>query len=221
MIMLFIIAANNDNKVTLYLLLACAIIGFIFAGGFFVWEKTDKLKALNKNLLSSSNTDIKKKRRNIRTGNIVLKVFIIAISLALAFSFTVLLGDALFYKGSTYEVKEIINGQDVVCYVTETGQKYHKGTCGYLKSKIKTTMYQAEKEGYSPCSACWDYPKPKYKTTTHINILKRYGWSAVISYFVFGLLFILVWRKVESYYIKRFEELEITVTTQSPSKNNV
>ena len=41
-----------------------------------------------------------------------------------------------------------------VVYVTATGDKYHSGNCGYLKSKYKTTLLEALIDGYSPCSRC-------------------------------------------------------------------
>lgn len=43
---------------------------------------------------------------------------------------------------------------DYTVYITRTGSKYHRETCGYLKSKIETTKNQALKEGLSPCSRC-------------------------------------------------------------------
>ena len=42
-----------------------------------------------------------------------------------------------------------------VCYTTRYGDCYHAGYCGYLwNSSYKTTVYQAEKQGYDPCSKC-------------------------------------------------------------------
>ncbi len=41
-------------------------------------------------------------------------------------------------------------------YVTETGQRYHKGHCQYLKtSKIETNEKQAKADGYTPCKVCF------------------------------------------------------------------
>lgn len=43
-----------------------------------------------------------------------------------------------------------------IVYVTETGQRYHKGHCQYLKtSKIETTEKQAKADGYTPCKVCF------------------------------------------------------------------
>jgi biopolymer transport protein ExbD len=43
----------------------------------------------------------------------------------------------------------------VTVYVTETGSKYHLGSCRHLrKSKIKTTLQQAKADGYTACKVC-------------------------------------------------------------------
>ena len=40
-------------------------------------------------------------------------------------------------------------------YITETGTKYHKVSCSYLKkSKIKTALKDAKGKGLEPCSRC-------------------------------------------------------------------
>jgi hypothetical protein len=40
-------------------------------------------------------------------------------------------------------------------YITKTGEKYHRGTCGYLsKSKIAIPLDEAKASGYTPCSRC-------------------------------------------------------------------
>ena len=52
----------------------------------------------------------------------------------------------------TETITEIYNSKTV--YVTYTGECYHNENCGYLKSSIKTTIGEAEKNGYRPCSRC-------------------------------------------------------------------
>lgn len=43
----------------------------------------------------------------------------------------------------------------ITVYVTRTGEKYHRGTCRYLsRSKIPTTLRDAKRNGYDPCSVC-------------------------------------------------------------------
>ena len=40
-------------------------------------------------------------------------------------------------------------------YITKTGSKYHRGSCGYLhSSSIKVTLEYAISHGYTPCSRC-------------------------------------------------------------------
>lgn len=39
-------------------------------------------------------------------------------------------------------------------YITNTGSKYHRSGCSYLKSSIKINKSEAIKRGYTPCSRC-------------------------------------------------------------------
>lgn len=40
-------------------------------------------------------------------------------------------------------------------YVTNTGKKYHRGTCRWLsESKIPISREEAKRQGYAPCSEC-------------------------------------------------------------------
>lgn len=39
-------------------------------------------------------------------------------------------------------------------YVTDTGSKYHRSGCSYLKSKNAITKEKAIQQGYSACSRC-------------------------------------------------------------------
>ena len=54
-----------------------------------------------------------------------------------------------------FGVYEDDEGDSVAVYVTNTGEKYHRGTCRYLhSSKIETTLRQAVIEDYEPCVIC-------------------------------------------------------------------
>lgn len=45
--------------------------------------------------------------------------------------------------------------QSVTVYITKSGSKYHRGSCGYLrKSKIPISKDDAIDRGYGPCSRC-------------------------------------------------------------------
>jgi hypothetical protein len=44
---------------------------------------------------------------------------------------------------------------DVTVYITKTGEKYHVGSCSYLRqSKISISLSEAKRQGYTPCSRC-------------------------------------------------------------------
>ena len=43
----------------------------------------------------------------------------------------------------------------ITVYITETGEKYHRGDCRYLRqSKIAVSLKEAIQRGYGPCSVC-------------------------------------------------------------------
>jgi hypothetical protein len=46
------------------------------------------------------------------------------------------------------------DSKSATVYVTRTGKKYHTAECRYLKSKIKTTVKEAQANGYTPCKVC-------------------------------------------------------------------
>ena len=48
----------------------------------------------------------------------------------------------------------VSNNQSQVVYRTRTGKKYHRSGCSYLKSKIETTVSEAQSMGLGPCSRC-------------------------------------------------------------------
>lgn len=59
-----------------------------------------------------------------------------------------------------------VNQQEETVYVTKTGTKYHKSTCGYLsRSSIKTSLLKAKEGGYTACSRCKGGTPTKTKAT--------------------------------------------------------
>ena len=48
----------------------------------------------------------------------------------------------------------VSDNQNQVVYRTRTGNKYHRSGCSYLKSKIETTVSEAQSMGLGPCSRC-------------------------------------------------------------------
>lgn len=51
---------------------------------------------------------------------------------------------------------ESYSTQEEIVYITETGEKYHKGSCRHLsKSKIEITKEKAISQGYTACGTCY------------------------------------------------------------------
>jgi micrococcal nuclease len=51
--------------------------------------------------------------------------------------------------------KEVDNSDQITVYITRTGAKYHRASCGYLrKSSIPISLKDACASGYTPCSRC-------------------------------------------------------------------
>ena len=48
----------------------------------------------------------------------------------------------------------VVDNQSQVVYRTNTGKKYHRSGCSYLKSKVETTVSGAKAMGLEPCSRC-------------------------------------------------------------------
>ena len=59
-------------------------------------------------------------------------------------------------KESTTEYNNLTESENnsIVVYRTNTGAKYHRSGCSYLKSKIETTVDEAKRMGLTPCSRC-------------------------------------------------------------------
>lgn len=68
-------------------------------------------------------------------------------------------GTKITFNAVTYQYQESdkdeTNSSKTIVYITETGTKYHRDNCAYLKkSKIKTTLKEAKAKDLSPCSKC-------------------------------------------------------------------
>ena len=151
-------------------------------------KECDNAIILANNEFERNIKEITKKYRN----NLIM---LTSITIVLIVFITVLLGLFVFKSVGQYQKEELINGQNIACYVTDHGNCYHKSSCFYLHSKHQTSMYQAELSGYSPCSYCWDGPKAVYRTVTKSHYIYRYGLSFVISLLLLGALFFLIFRK--------------------------
>lgn len=70
------------------------------------------------------------------------------------------------------------NGSTKV-YITKTGEKYHVGSCSYLRlSKISITLSEAVRQGYTACSVC---KPPTLKAVQEGAELSCVGWHRVVG----------------------------------------
>lgn len=144
--------------------------------------------------------DAKRKKYEINVEHIKQRKRKTTIGLAIIMAICILvltfvIGTYFLPSFGSYQREELTNGQDVVCYVTNTGDCYHKISCGYLRSVNKTTMYQAEMSGYRPCSFCWNSPKAIYSTVTKINYFQKYGTIFAVLTCVFLIIFCIIYKK--------------------------
>ncbi len=138
-----------------------------------------------------------RKKKNITMISIAMLICVIAL--------TFVIGTYVFPSLGSYQYEELANGKDIVCYVTNTGDCYHKINCRYLKSVNETTMYWAEMDGYRPCEICWKYPKAVYCTVTETDYLQKYGSIFAILTCLSLILFYKIYKKED----KKFKvELE-------------
>lgn len=52
------------------------------------------------------------------------------------------------------ELDNTVDTKTEIVYITNTGSKYHRSNCSYLKSKNSITKEKAIQKGYSACSRC-------------------------------------------------------------------
>lgn len=74
--------------------------------------------------------------------------------------------------------------EDTTVYTTRTGSCYHRSSCDTLKSRYKTTIEDAEADGYAQCSICspifWAYANPVLWRTL-LSSLVAFGMYFVIE----------------------------------------
>lgn len=59
-------------------------------------------------------------------------------------------------------------------YITRTGEKYHLGSCQYLRSsKISIALSDAQKRGYTACSVCRPPLKPTKADSTRTDTVRH------------------------------------------------
>ncbi len=103
--------------------------------------------------------------------------FVLILSLVLSI-FLIVCGTLYFgkykYKRMITQTEEVCrSGISPVCYITDTGSRYHAVDCRYLSNSMhKTTVAEARKNGYTACSACSIDPIVTAKYT-YVETLKK------------------------------------------------
>ena len=131
---------------------------------------------------------------------------LITICILTVFVSTILLGRFVLSYTVQYEDKEYYEQEETVCYITETGDCYHREDCGYLHSKIKTTVSSAKAKGYSPCTYCWT----DYTTQTRLVTKERIEHHYILSYIISLVFWIGISALIIVIHIKRIKKKQAT-----------
>lgn len=95
------------------------------------------------------------KKNKIKTYRTDENGTIIATSTGSKITFSAKATDLSKINTSTSNKDDTSSSKSNVVYITNSGNKYHKSGCRYLKSsKTKTTVSKAKKAGYEPCKVC-------------------------------------------------------------------
>lgn len=69
--------------------------------------------------------------------------------------FFCLLFSSFTQVATSHTAYEKISTKEQIVYITKTGKKYHKSSCGHLrKSKIAIEKSKAKELGYTACGTC-------------------------------------------------------------------
>jgi hypothetical protein len=80
------------------------------------------------------------------------KQFLILMFFIVGLSF---LGETAYQATSSLSLTPAVQKKDYTVYITNTGERYHRGSCRYLsRSKIAIKKSDAVKQGYTPCKVC-------------------------------------------------------------------
>lgn len=108
----------------------------------------------------------------------------------------------------------LASNDNVTVYITDTGEKYHREDCTFLKSRRAVTLSYAVKHGYTRCSRCdppilgqskstdddpYEKPKSKFWAALWdiVKALLGMAFVSAIGYFCIGLLCIPLWKQIE------------------------
>ena len=122
---------------------------------------------------------------------------------------------------------ETVTATEPRVYVTNTGDHYHNGSCGYLHSRIAKGRTQAIEEGYTACSACGGRPSGTITVTYQKRVpydptAKNIGGSIVLAVFVAPLIYlfayVIIKDRIEN---KPVKSTRSTTSTIPPSKTQI
>lgn len=131
-----------------------------------------------------------KQNKNKQTTRIALIVMLSLLTLVLIVSLTFVYNAEIF--------RYTTERQETICYITETGEKYHSRNCQYLRqSCIQTTVPQAIAAGYTQCSKCTPNPNMYIAVITEHNQYDKAALYAVGTVSVIWLIIVI------SYFISR------------------
>ena len=93
---------------------------------------------------------------------------------------------------------ETVTATEPRVYVTNTGDHYHNGSCGYLHSRIAKGRTQAIEEGYTACSACGGRPSGTITVTYQKRVpydptAKNIGGSIALAVFIAPLIYLFAY----------------------------
>lgn len=95
------------------------------------------------------------KKNNIKTYRTDENGTIIATSTGSKITFSAKATDLSNANTSDSNKDDATSNKSNVVYITDSGNKYHKSGCSYLKNtKTKTTVEKAKNAGYEPCKIC-------------------------------------------------------------------
>lgn len=93
--------------------------------------------------------------KSTKTRERVFVITILIVCIIMFFSGIYVLNKTLLLHTVTKTTSQEFTIADPVCYITESGKKYHADGCQYLwHSQIETTLLKAKKMGYTACSRC-------------------------------------------------------------------
>ena len=83
----------------------------------------------------------------------------------------------ILHKNGTWEylnnASNKTENNETRVYITYTGKKYHRDGCRYLKSRIESTVRDAQSSGLTPCKVCKPPSQSSYNIPEPAPIRKK------------------------------------------------